>query len=65
MTRHGSTKGVSNMQDYTLDEMDEYYNISNTIDAASWIGEDTYELSDELADISNRIANGDFTHQIF
>jgi len=53
------------MSDYTLDEMDEYYNISNTIDAASWIGEDTYELSDELADISNRIANGDFTHQIF
>jgi len=49
----------------TPDELGDYDNISTTIDAASWIGEDMDELSDELADISNRISKGDFTHQIF
>ena len=49
----------------TPNELDDYDNISTTIDAASWIGEDMDELSDELADITNRITKGDFTHQIF
>jgi len=67
MTTLGSTKGVSNMASYyiTPDELEDYDNISTTIDAASWIGEDMDELSDELADITNRITKGDFTHQIF
>ena len=48
----------------TPDELEDYDNISCTIDAASWIGEDMYELNDELADITHRITNGDLTHQI-
>jgi len=67
MTRHGSTKGVSNMASYyiTPDELDDYDNISTTIDAALWIGEDGDDITADLEDISNRIANGDLSHQIF
>tara|TARA_R100000544_G_C2180139_1_gene36465 strand:- start:313 stop:510 length:198 start_codon:yes stop_codon:yes gene_type:complete len=65
MTRHGSTKGESNMQDYTLDELEDYDNTSITIDDALWIGEDMYEQSEDLVDITYRITKGDFTHQIF
>ena len=46
-------------------EMDDYSDISNTIDAASWIGEDSDDITADLEDISNRIANGDLSHQIF
>lgn len=53
------------MPSYMLDEMDEYSDISNTIDAALWIGEDSDDITDYLEDISNRIANGDLSHQIF
>ena len=48
----------------TPDELNEYDNISITIDSATWIGEDIDDLSDEIADITHRITNGDFTHQI-
>jgi|TARA_R110002012_G_C11613714_1_gene608368 hypothetical protein len=53
------------MSDYALDEWNEYNNISNTIDEASWIGEDVDELSDVVAELTHRIANGDLSHQIF
>ena len=49
----------------TPDELDDYDNISTTIDAASWIGEDVDELSDVVAELTYRIANGDLSHQIF
>jgi hypothetical protein len=48
----------------TPDELNEYDNISITIDSATWIGEDIDDLSDEIADITHRITNGDLTHQI-
>ena len=49
----------------TPDELDDYDNISTTIDAALWIGEDGDDFTADLEDISNRIANGDLSHQIF
>ena len=58
-------KGNKQMPSYMLDEMDEYSDISNTIDAALWIGEDGDDITADLEDISNRIANGDLSHQIF
>jgi len=39
----------------TPNELDDYDNISTTIDAASWIGEDMDDLFEELQEITQSI----------